>query len=682
MVDGVRDITAAIAAHPGLAHGAVLALALLKSLPVLGAAAPAGVAIIATAALVPTGAVTVGPLLAAAVAGAILGDGLLYWLGRRHHAAILACWPLARHPRLVDHSRGLIVRHGGKSILLARFTPALRGIIPVMAGILEMPARRFHAASAIAALLWATALIVPGLLLGTSLALAGAAAGRLALLLLLLIVLLWAATGALRLALGRGLAFVAAAGQRLRAWSAAQDGWLARQVRALVDEERNELRALLMWAAVVIGAAALFLGTLDAVAGGEPLVRIDAVVYRALQELRTPAGDAVMIAVTEFGDTFVTTSVTVVVLLWLLWQRAWRTAAYWLAAIGFAATLNTITKLAIHRARPSDLAYAGASAFSFPSGHATVNLVLYGSLAFLIALALRPVWRLPVAAVAACAGLLMAFSRLYLGAHWFSDVIGSLAFATAWLVVLGLAYVRHHDRPFSRGQLALVACGALALFGGFNVMRHHAADVARYAVRDTTPSLAAQAWWAGAWHLLPAHRIDLTGDEEEPLAFQWAGSLDGLEHRLTASGWRAPVPWTTAGTLAWLVTADPRELPVVPWLDAGRLPSRMLIRAADDSAGTRLVLRLWPADQEISGVMPQPLWLGSVVEEQIVRPLSFTSIAWTKPDTRRPLERLAQSLGGARLAQRDRDAGRGDRHVLLAHEDLAELAREKAQTER
>jgi undecaprenyl-diphosphatase len=363
-------------------------------------------------------------------------------------------------------------------------------------------------------------------------------------------------------------------------------------------------------------------------------------------------------------------------------QRAWRTAAYWLAAIGFAATLNTITKLAIHRARPGDLLYAGASVFSFPSGHATVNLVLYGCLAFLIALALRPVWRPLVAGLALCAGLLMAFSRLYLGAHWFSDVIGSLAFATAWLIVLGLAYVRHHDRPFSRGHLALVACGALALFGGFNVMRHHAADVARYAVRDTTPSLAAQTWWAGAWQSLPARRIDLTGDEEEPLAVQWAGSLGGLEERLVASGWRPPVPWTTSGCLAWLVTADPRELPVVPWLDAGRPPSLTLIRATDDSAGRRLVLRLWPADQEIGGAMPQPLWLGSIVEEQIVRPLSFISIAWTGAEIRRPLDRLAQSLGGARLVQRDGDAGDWEGRVLLAHENLAELAREDAQTER
>src|SRR6185436_5258974 len=128
-----------------------------------------------------------------------------------------------------------------------------------------------HLASALAALLWATALILPGLLLGTSLALAGAAAGRLALLLILIIALLWAATGALRLALERGLAFMAAAGQRLRAWSAAQEGWLARQVRTLVDEERNELRALLLWAAVVIGAAWLFLSILDAVADTEPL---------------------------------------------------------------------------------------------------------------------------------------------------------------------------------------------------------------------------------------------------------------------------------------------------------------------------------------------------------------------------------------------------------------------------
>ncbi|WP_262378134.1 phosphatase PAP2 family protein [Pseudomonas sp. WS 5503] len=124
-----------------------------------------------------------------------------------------------------------------------------------------------------------------------------------------------------------------------------------------------------------------------------------------------------------------------------MWKRAWRTAAYWLIAIAGASALNSVIKVALHRARPGKLLYSGWSAFSFPSGHSTVNVVLYGFLAFLIARDFHPAWRLVVALSAAILIFLIASSRLYLGAHWFSDVIGGLAFRPAWLALLGLSYL-------------------------------------------------------------------------------------------------------------------------------------------------------------------------------------------------------------------------------------------------
>src|SRR5258707_11414618 len=97
-----------------------------------------------------------------------------------------------------------------------------------------------------------------------------------------------------------------------------------------------------------------------------------------------------MIAITELGDTVVVLPVTIIVILWLAWKRTWRTAAYWLTAIAGAAALNTGIKAALHRVRPGELFYSGWSVFSFPSGHSTMNVVLYGFLAFLIAREIRP----------------------------------------------------------------------------------------------------------------------------------------------------------------------------------------------------------------------------------------------------------------------------------------------------
>lgn len=673
-MDAFAAVTQSIAAHAYLAYGAVFVLAFFEAIPVVGSVVPGSALIIGLAALIPTGTVQMWPLMIAAIIGAILGDGLPYWLGHRYRETILRRWPLDRHPGLIDKTRAFIHRHGGKSIFLARFTPGVRGFVPVVAGIVAMSPGRFYLVNVLSAFAWAPAHILPGMVLGASLALAGAAAGRLALLLIIVVALGWLLISVLRFALRRGPVLIAAGEARLREWSASQDTWLSRQIRSLLDAERSEARVLLLWAGVVIASAWLFLSVLEDVVQGDPLVQVDGIIYRALQDLRTPVGDTFLVAVTELGDPVVTTTVTIVVFLWLGWQRAWRTAFYWAAAVGFAATLNTITKLAIHRPRPGGLAYMGATAFSFPSGHATVNAVLYGFLAFLITRQLRPARRLPIFVAALCFAMLIVFSRLYLGAHWFSDVVGSLTFATAWVVVLGFAYVRHREKTFDRRNLALVAGAALVLVGGFNVFRSHAADLQRYAVRYETPTLAAADWWTTGWQTLPAHRIDLTGEVEEPLILQWAGALESLKTKLLAAGWREPEPWTAASTLAWLVTADPQRLPVIPSLQAGRRPNLTLIRVSDANPYTRLVLRVWPADRALQNGSSRSLWMGSVVEEQMLRPLSFVTIVWANSEVDRPLELLAQSVRGGRLAQRELSRHAWSGRVLLAQEDYAGLS--------
>lgn len=111
-------------------------------------------------------------------------------------------------------------------------------------------------------------------------------------------------------------------------------------VATLLDPERPEARALLVFAVVLIAAAWTFFGIVEDVLTRDPLVVIDKTVYRLLQGLRTPFGDSVMIALTQLGDTAVTLPVMTAVLLWLLWKRAWRPAAYWLAAASFGAVLT------------------------------------------------------------------------------------------------------------------------------------------------------------------------------------------------------------------------------------------------------------------------------------------------------------------------------------------------------
>lgn len=231
------------------------------------------------------------------------------------------------------------------------------------------------------------------------------------------------------------------------------------------------LALLALWALVTLARR---------VAADGPVVELDRAIYQALQSLRAPFLDTVLITITQFGDTFVVTAVTLSVAAWLLWRRAPRTALFFASGVGLASVSNSVIKLLIARPRPLSLEYTGISAFSFPSGHATVNAVLYGLLALLVARQVAAWQRVLVFAGAGLWVGLIAFSRLYLGAHWFSDVAASSAFATAFLALGYDVFRRNVFEPYEPWRLARAGLVALLVFGLVHVALSFGRGDARY----------------------------------------------------------------------------------------------------------------------------------------------------------------------------------------------------------
>lgn len=667
MTSLLTSIVDFLTAYPHVAYLAVFLLAISEAIPVVGVLIPGSAIIVALSALTPSGVLVLWPLLAAATAGAIIGDGVAFWLGRRYQREVLGVWPISRYPDLVKRSEAFFARHGDWSVFLARFTPGVRALVPLLAGVLGMRPARFYVVNIASALIWAPAHVIPGMLVGATIGILGAAAKPLAILGVLVVVTGWLVLWVVRYALRRGLPLLADGAERARAWAAARDNPASRIVVSLLDPDRREIRVLAVLLMVVVGAAWLFTAILRDVVRGDPLVLIDNAIYFALQELRSPPGDAIMIAITELGDTAVVVAVTSIVFLWFAWKRAWRTASYWLAAVAGASAINTAIKVALHRARPVELHYTGWSAFSFPSGHSTVNWVLYGFFTFLVVRGVAPIWRLPVVLIFASLALLIAFSRLYLGAHWFSDAAGGLAFGSAWIALLALFYLRRPTEPFSSGRLLAVGCAGLVLAGGLNIYRNHTRDTERYAVERTVPAIAAEDWWSSDWRRLPARRVDLTGSAKEPLTVQWAGSLHDVEEALTPQAWRMAPTWNAISALAWLTpTPDPATLPVTPLFAGGRLPSLSMVR--DGESGSRLVLRLWEVDLRLTNGQVTPLWIGSVVEERFTHPFSMVTLARVQPDVDGPRRALASSATEQRLVVRGEAGADWDGRVLLIRE--------------
>lgn len=239
--------------------------------------------------------------------------------------------------------------------------------------------------------------------------------------------------------------------------------------------------------AIVALGAFVFFNILEDLIETRPAQALDLATFAAMGRLHGPTLDRIMTTITEFGDAIVVGAVAAGTGLWMVRVHAWRALRYWIAAIAGAAVLNTAIKIALHRPRPTDLYHHGWDAFSFPSGHSTSNIVLYGFLTLLLIRQSRP---LPALAIASGSAVLVAaigFSRLYLGAHWLSDVVGGAAFGMAWIAGLGLLYLRKPADDLRAGRLALIACAVLIVAGGLNVAVNGRKDLALYSRHAYAP---------------------------------------------------------------------------------------------------------------------------------------------------------------------------------------------------
>jgi membrane-associated phospholipid phosphatase len=145
-----------------------------------------------------------------------------------------------------------------------------------------------------------------------------------------------------------------------------------------------------------------------------------------------------MLFVSSTHDTIGTLVMTALFALWLLARRA----RYWLLSLAVCVPggmlLNVLLKYVFQRTRPQfDDPLVSLLTYSFPSGHTVAATLLYGVLAAYLCTVL-PRWRTrALVAVAACLMVaLVAFSRIYLGAHYLSDVLGAIAEGCAWLAIV------------------------------------------------------------------------------------------------------------------------------------------------------------------------------------------------------------------------------------------------------
>jgi undecaprenyl-diphosphatase len=643
----LQSLVAYLSAHPALALGAVFAAAFLEALAVVGTLIPGSSVVFAGGILVGLKALDPWFAGACAVTGAILGDSASYWIGDRYRDALRAVWPLKRYPRLFARGEAYFAKHGAASVFLGRFLSPIRAIVPIVAGMSGMPAGAFYRMNVLSAFAWAAAHMLPGMLFGASLQLAGAVSSRLVVVVAVLVAGVWLVAHVTRLAIHYGSPLVAWMRDRVVAGARDRRGIVSRAVLALLDPARRETGVLLVSAIVLIGAAWLFMGIVEDVLSGDPLVSFDRTVYDALQAVRTGWGDNVMVAITEFGSAYVIVPVIAVVSLWLAVTRRFRTLGYWISAIVFSSLTVLALKYSIGRVRPMH-DNAMIDALSFPSGHAAVAMVVYGFLASLVARG-KAGWQKAVITVGtAIPILLIAFSRIYLGVHWFSDVAASLALGLAWIALLTIAYATHvQERPLRAMPVLLMVAVTVAVSGGLYAGRDHARDLARYAKLPATRTLAFDTWKDGGWRSVAAARTEIAGRVDEPFRVQWVAGAGSIGRVLESAGWESPELWWSKAALLWLLPATPIDaLPVLTKFHRGEPQALTFVYPL--GARERVVARLWRvADVVGPGVNTRrSLWVAMITTERLESVYGLMATTRTRGDFVAPLQLFARAVKG------------------------------------
>ena len=433
------------------------ALAFAETGAFIGFIAPGETAVIVGGLVAGQGHISLVALIAIVWGCAVLGDVTSYELGRR----LGRRWLLRHGERLkVTEERLAQVetffqRRGGATILIGRFLGFVRPIMPFTAGASKLPLRRFLPYDVLAAGTWAATFSVLGYVFWRSIDQLTTYVSRGLFAFGTLVVVIAAIVGLVHLRRSPE------ARARVRDWldeRADRPGWkqldrlarpawrfLGRPAAAVVDMAARfsagrltpgnlglELTTLL--ALLAVGAFSLFaLG--DAIGRpGEP--RIDRWAFDVADSLRTQPAVDVAKAITNLGSLPASIAAAVLTAAWALVRRRPLDAVALLAGLALTYAAVHIAKAGYDRLRPPD-PLVRASLSSYPSGHAAYAVTLVAAATVLVRGGVR--WAGRVAAVAVAVALvgIVAATRVYLRAHYLTDVLGGIALGVSCYSIIG-----------------------------------------------------------------------------------------------------------------------------------------------------------------------------------------------------------------------------------------------------
>ncbi len=358
---------------------AIFITAFLECLALVGIILPGVVLMFGLAVITGSSSLGLPSALILAWLGGLSGDFLSYALGYRLQNKVPKLPLLRTHPQWIASAEIHFERYGALSLLLGRFIGPLRPILPLVAGMLSMPFARFSMVSIIAAAGWAVAYTLPGWMVGAALDLSPPQGFWLQ--------ATWV-VGCLSVCAGLAI-FVC-----LRGW----------RISSLVS-------------ATLSGIALLVL-----MLNWQHLSVFDNYLHDLSQLTRTPWLDHTMVLITRLGDFSTQFIVSFILCILLLLFRQFQALLFAGSTLATVAVSNYLFKHFFERARPSIL-LEPLQSFSFPSGHSASGFAFFLVLGVLASRQQPQRWRVLWLLTALMPAISIALSRVYLTAHWPTDIL-------------------------------------------------------------------------------------------------------------------------------------------------------------------------------------------------------------------------------------------------------------------
>jgi len=606
-------ITSYFHTHPYASIVITLLIALIESLPVLGTIVPGSVMMTAIGALIGSGLVAGVPTIIAATLGAFIGDCIGFALGVRYKNNYRNMWPFKKYPVWMDKSEAFFAKHGGKSIIVGRFIGPARSTVPMVAGLLKVSWPRFVMAAVPSAFMWALAYMLPGILLGAfALEIPVKQMPQFIIYGIILIALIWFIIWLCQ----RSFSFLSSCVCSFmdRRWQSIQIRNNSYSISSFIANKNNpsdSKQALLLVLSLFLFF--IFILLLILVMTKSFIINLNNPIYYLLQSLRTQPVDKFFIGLTSLCNTDTVIVSSLFIMIGLFIMRQFRLLGFFFISMAMAAVLGNGVKMLFFSLRPEVvLPYIHES--SFPSGHALISVTFYGSIAYISTQLFTNVSRRFIYGLVSVIVFIIILSRLYLGAHWLTDVIAGVILGVAVVLFCVMLYRRNaklilssHDIKY---WIITIVFSLLFVPAGYISWRYNA-TTALYSPTIKQETLSSSSWWQQPLSGLPIARMNRFGRLVQPFNIQISASLSNINQVLVSNGWKV------ISTADNTDTASDPDLPlhmqhkrIFPLLYKDHPPVLTAIKQAGNGSGF-IEINLWNSFVSLTDPAG-PLWLGSI----------------------------------------------------------------------